>query len=137
METCPFCDLRAAHIYLENDVAAAIPDAFPVAQGHTLVVPKRHVASIFDLSEDEQAAVWRLVAQVRAKLWHDLAPDAFNIGINDGTAAGESGNFFFQPGRLLLRAAKKGVTFAARGGQISGCAMGCGMQRIVVGAGKV
>ena len=37
----------------------------------------------------------------------------------------------------LLRAAKKGATFTARGGQISGCAMGCGMRRIAVGAGKV
>jgi diadenosine tetraphosphate (Ap4A) HIT family hydrolase len=89
-DACPFCDLHSARIYVENDVAIAIPDAFPIAQGHTLVVPRRHVASIFDLSEDEQAAVWRLVTQVRAKLWHDLNPDAFNIGVNDGAAAGQT-----------------------------------------------
>ena len=39
---CPFCDLDAARIYAENDVAAAIPDAFPIAEGHTLVILKRH-----------------------------------------------------------------------------------------------
>ena len=87
---CPFCNLADGRIYLENDVAAALPDAFPVVEGHTLVVPKRHVASIFDLSDEEQAAIWKLVAQVRAKLWHDLAADAFNIGINDGGAAGQT-----------------------------------------------
>ena len=87
---CPFCNLAAVPIYLENDVAIAIPDAFPIAQGHTLVVPRRHVASLFDLSDEEQAAVWKLVAQVRAKLWHDLNPDAFNIGVNDGQAAGQT-----------------------------------------------
>ena len=32
-----------------------LPDAFPIAQGHTLVVPKRHVARLFDLSEEELA----------------------------------------------------------------------------------
>ena len=87
---CPFCDLPPDRIYLENDVALALPDAFPIAQGHTLVVPKRHVASIFDLSQGEQAAVWHLVAQVRTKLWCDLNPDAFNIGVNDGAAAGQT-----------------------------------------------
>jgi diadenosine tetraphosphate (Ap4A) HIT family hydrolase len=88
--TCPFCDRDAAAIYLENDAALAIPDAYPIAQGHTLVVPKQHVASLFDLSDDEQAAVWRLVAAARAKLWHDLNPDGFNIGVNDGAAAGQT-----------------------------------------------
>lgn len=87
---CPFCSPDSARIYLENDVGLAIPDAFPITQGHTLVVPRRHVASIFDLSEDEQAAIWRLVAAVRTKLWHDLACDAFNIGVNDGAAAGQT-----------------------------------------------
>jgi diadenosine tetraphosphate (Ap4A) HIT family hydrolase len=89
-EKCPFCRLDAARIYAENDVAIATPDAFPIGQGHTLVVPRRHVASIFDLTDEEQATIWRLVAKVRAKLQHDLNPDAFNIGVNDGRAAGQT-----------------------------------------------
>jgi diadenosine tetraphosphate (Ap4A) HIT family hydrolase len=68
----------------------AIPDAFPVAEGHLLVVPKRHVASLFDLSDKEHAAIWRLVAQVRGKLASELQPDGFNIGVNDGPAAGQT-----------------------------------------------
>jgi diadenosine tetraphosphate (Ap4A) HIT family hydrolase len=51
---CLFCHLERTRIRLENDVAAAIPDAFPAAEGHTLVVPKRHVASVFDLTEEDQ-----------------------------------------------------------------------------------
>ena len=62
--TCPFCDVASSRMYLENDAAVALPDAFPVAKGHTLVVPKRHVASIFDLTEEEQAAIWKLAVQV-------------------------------------------------------------------------
>ena len=62
---CPFCDLAPSRVYLANEVALAIPDAFPITQGHTLVVPKRHVASLFDLSEEDGRDL--PVAQVRAK----------------------------------------------------------------------
>jgi len=75
---------------MENEVALAVFDGFPVAEGHTLVVPKRHVASLFDLSDDEQAALWRLVSSVRAKLVAGLKPDGFNVGVNDGVAAGQT-----------------------------------------------
>ena len=57
-----------------------------------LVIPTQHVASILDLSDDGQAAISRLVAQVRAKLMTDLTPDGFNIGANDGVAAGQTVN---------------------------------------------
>lgn len=87
---CPFCRLDKSRIQLENEAAAAILDGFPVAEGHTLVVPKRHVASLFDLPEGLQQAVWRLVEQVRAKLMTEVNPDGFNVGVNDGRAAGQT-----------------------------------------------
>jgi diadenosine tetraphosphate (Ap4A) HIT family hydrolase len=89
-QACPFCHLEKSRITLENDCAVAFPDAFPVAEGHMLVVPKRHVASLFDLPDEEQAAIWKLVAQMRGKLVFDLQPDGFNIGVNDGSAAGQT-----------------------------------------------
>jgi diadenosine tetraphosphate (Ap4A) HIT family hydrolase len=87
---CPFCTLKKSRILAESEFAAALIDAFPVTEGHTLVVPKRHVASVFDLSDEEQAAVWKLVAQVRATLTAQLKPDGFNVGVNDGAAAGQT-----------------------------------------------
>lgn len=87
---CPFCDLEKSRIRMESEFAVAFLDGFPVAQGHTLVIPKRHVASLFELPEVEQAAVWKLVAQVRALLLAELKPDGFNVGVNDGTAAGQT-----------------------------------------------
>jgi diadenosine tetraphosphate (Ap4A) HIT family hydrolase len=87
---CPFCRLDTACIRADSALALAFPDRFPVAQGHTLVLPKRHVASLFDLPEDEQAAVWQLVARVRAMLLAELGPDGFNVGLNDGPAAGQT-----------------------------------------------
>lgn len=55
-----------------------------------MVIPRLHVASIFDLAPQAQAAMWDLAAQVRTQLMHDLNPDSFTIGINDGTAAGQT-----------------------------------------------
>jgi diadenosine tetraphosphate (Ap4A) HIT family hydrolase len=87
---CPFCTLPASRIWLENDHAVAFRDGFPVSPGHTLVVPRQHVGSIFDLPEEVQKAVWQLVAEVRSRLLGECKPDGFNVGINDGQAAGQT-----------------------------------------------
>ena len=75
---------------LETEHAVALVDAFPVAEGHALVVPRKHVGSLYELSAVEQTAIWELVGQVRKQLQTRLAPDGFNIGFNDGLAAGQT-----------------------------------------------
>ncbi len=90
MAICPFCAVASDRITLENEHALAFDDGYPVAQRHTLVIPRLHVTSVFDLGPAEQAAVWDLIAQTRAQLADTLRPDAFTIGINDGTAAGQT-----------------------------------------------
>lgn len=87
---CPFCTLAEDRVWLENDRAMAFKDGFPISEGHTLVVPRRHLASIFDATREETNAIWELVGLVRARLGEELRPDAFNIGVNDGTAAGQT-----------------------------------------------
>ncbi len=61
-----------------------------MSNGHTLVVPKLHLASFFGLPRDDQADIWRLVAEVRSTLLSELQPDGFNIGMNDGKTAGQT-----------------------------------------------
>jgi diadenosine tetraphosphate (Ap4A) HIT family hydrolase len=87
---CPFCNLTAATISQSNDHAAAFRDGFPISKGHTLVIPTRHVQSLFELAEAEQQAVWSLVAKVRVMLIKEFKPDGINIGLNDGLAAGQT-----------------------------------------------
>lgn len=87
---CPCCHLDRSRITMETANAVAFRDGFPLAEGHTLVIPRRHVASLFDLPDEERAAVWALVAQVRERLAAELAPDGFNVGLNDGVAAGQT-----------------------------------------------
>jgi diadenosine tetraphosphate (Ap4A) HIT family hydrolase len=90
LDHCPFCALDVARIQWKNSTAISFLDAYPVADGHTLVVPQRHVASLFELTKAEQADLWRLVAVVRAELVTKLTPDGFNMGVNDGEAAGQT-----------------------------------------------
>jgi diadenosine tetraphosphate (Ap4A) HIT family hydrolase len=87
---CPFCKLPKQRVWPETDIVLAFFDGFPVTEGHSLVIPKTHVASIFDLPAKDLAALWELVGKVRAELQEKYSPDAFNIGINDGFAAGQT-----------------------------------------------
>ena len=87
---CPFCDFDPERIWLQNEFAIAILDAFPVTDGHVLVIPRKHVECLFDLTLVEQAALWRFVGEVRGYLLQELHPDGFNIGVNDGKAAGQT-----------------------------------------------
>ena len=87
---CPFCSIEPSRAWLETEYAVALPDAFPVADGHTLVVPRKHVRTIYELTMPEQIEIWDLVGRVRKRLITDLKPDGFNIGLNDGLAAGQT-----------------------------------------------
>jgi diadenosine tetraphosphate (Ap4A) HIT family hydrolase len=90
MNTCPFCAVSADRILLQNELMAAIHDAFPLSKGHTLVIPRRHVTSVFELNEDEFVAMWLTVHEVRKVLQTAHRPSAFNVGINDGKEAGQT-----------------------------------------------
>jgi len=90
-DPCPFCRrIAAGDMGARNESAVAFPDAFPVSPGHTLVVPLRHAADLFDLDIAERRGVWDLVDVVRDALVADLAPDGFNVGVNVGVAAGQT-----------------------------------------------
>lgn len=88
---CPFCVIRKERVLLENELALAIRDSFPVTPLHTLVIPKRHVPEVFDLSRPETNACNELLGKAKQVL---LAADpevkGFNIGINNGEAAGQT-----------------------------------------------
>ena len=86
----PFCAVDRQRSLAETDHAIAFPDAYPVTDGHSLVVPRKHVASTYELSDLEQIAVWELVAEPRQRLLTRDHADGFNIGLNDGPAAGQT-----------------------------------------------
>lgn len=87
---CPFCTLNQTCIIMSDTHAQAIEDGFPISPGHTLVIPKRHIASLFEATRDERESLFDLLEQVKTVLQEKYDPDGFNIGINDGAAAGQT-----------------------------------------------
>lgn len=92
METvsCPFCTLDESRIISQNELVVAFYDGFPVNTGHTLIIPKRHVANYFDLTDQEKSALWSMADYCKSIIDRLYSPDGYNIGINIGTAAGQS-----------------------------------------------
>lgn len=89
--TCLFCTLPPERIVLQNELALAIMDGFPVTPGHALVIPKRHVEDYFGLDPAEVQACNELLHQLKARtLTQDPSVVGFNIGMNAGAAAGQT-----------------------------------------------
>jgi diadenosine tetraphosphate (Ap4A) HIT family hydrolase len=74
---------------VQTDSAIAILDNSPVSPGHTLVIPGNHIGALMELPENDLNEIWSLVAHVRKLLIEKYKPDGFNIGINEGSAAGQ------------------------------------------------
>jgi diadenosine tetraphosphate (Ap4A) HIT family hydrolase len=87
---CPFCGLPKSQVRVSNPLAIAFRDAFPATLGHTLVIPLRHVPSLFDTTAEERTAMFKLLEEAKRQLQAELAPAGYNIGINDGAAAGQT-----------------------------------------------
>lgn len=87
---CIFCNpYKKLTLITEFETAYAILDGYPLSKGHTLIIPKNHVANYFDLSYDEQSACWLMVNIVQKILTKKYNPDGFNIGINVNKSAGQ------------------------------------------------
>ena len=93
-ENCLFCDIQSndrKRIITENNLAYAIRDGFPVTEGHTLFIPKRHVNDYFGLVQSEVNAINLLVQEQRTMLMAtDSKIEGFNIGMNCGEVSGQT-----------------------------------------------
>jgi histidine triad (HIT) family protein len=92
-ENCVFCKIVGgkipAKVLTQNDRAIALLDAFPVAEGHTLIIPKSHYAKVQDMSKQDSMAVfevmWKIVGAVEA----GSQVNASTIAIHNGNEAGQ------------------------------------------------
>ena len=85
---CPFCEPQ--RVLLEHQHTVALLDGYPISPGHTLIVPKHHIASLFEATLEEQQALLVTLNEARRLLQREYHADGFNIGINDGEAAGQT-----------------------------------------------
>ena len=86
---CIFCQ-HDSSILAQTKLSFACLDSFPVSNGHALVIPKRHVASIWEMTTEEYMDAFDLVRQVKDVIQKRFEPQGINIGVNCGEAAGQS-----------------------------------------------
>ena len=88
---CIFCTIRREELQFENYLAYSSLDSYPVSEFHSLIVPKRHVETYFDLTEAEIQACNDLILKTKEKILKlDSSVKGFNIGTNPGKVAGQS-----------------------------------------------
>lgn len=111
---CVFCqELTRGQVAAELGRAVALRDHFPVTSGHTLIIPRRHVTDLLDLSEEEARDVWRLLKAVRRALGRDdPSISGYNFGVNTGADAGQT----IPHAHLHLIPRRHGDTAEPRGG---------------------
>ena len=85
---CIFCQMK--DYILENELAYAIYDKYPVVKGHMLFIPKRHVKDFFDITKEEREAIFELIDEGKKLLDEKYSPDSYNVGINCGEHAGQT-----------------------------------------------
>ena len=82
--------MPAERIITRNEFGFVIRDGFPVSPGHTLIIPHRHIGSFFELTSEERDGLMALLEPGKAQIDQEMNPAAYNIGINDGAAAGQT-----------------------------------------------
>lgn len=91
MDECPFCRAESErNIIASSALSLAFFDGFPVSPGHVLIIPRRHVASFFELTQEERIDMLNLADDVKRIIDDRFHPDGYNIGVNIGEAAGQS-----------------------------------------------
>lgn len=90
LKPCPFCQLDSARILAEDALTVVYRDGFPVSPGHTVIIPRRHVATLFEATREEQVALLDALAAAKSIIDRHHQPDGYNIGINHGQAGGQS-----------------------------------------------
>ena len=88
---CIFCKIRKEELQFENQLSYSSIDSYPVSEFHSLIVPKRHVETYFELTYEEIKACNELILKTKEKiLKQDTSVKGFNIGTNVGKSAGQS-----------------------------------------------
>ena len=92
-ERCVFCRIAKgeapAHKVYEDEKAVAFLDIHPSAPGHTLIIPKAHMARVEDLPENDAAALFRALHRLVGPVQVAVDAPASTIGINNGRESGQ------------------------------------------------
>jgi diadenosine tetraphosphate (Ap4A) HIT family hydrolase len=87
-----FGEIEAARLLALDDLFAVVSDRYPLSPGHTLIIARRPVTRFQELTGTEKARLLVWIDWTQEHLASNLspAPDGFNLGLNDGPAAGQT-----------------------------------------------
>ena len=89
--TCIFCDIldgkRDGHIVYEDENHIAFLDKYPIDDGHTLVIPKKHYERITDMDSNDVGDIFSIVPKIAKAVLSGAGADAFSLAQNNGKAA--------------------------------------------------
>lgn len=90
---CIFCQIAAGDVpsvqVARSDHAVAFMDIGPIADGHTLVIPRKHYATVTEMPADEVAALFELVGRVAPAVQQVAGAEGLNLLQNNGRCAGQ------------------------------------------------
>jgi diadenosine tetraphosphate (Ap4A) HIT family hydrolase len=87
---CPFCTIPEDRIFFHDALVLGLWDAYPVSPGHALLVPRRHVATWFDATDEEKLALGAAIDEAKREIEMRCRPDGYNVGFNAGEVAGQT-----------------------------------------------
>ena len=89
--TCIFCDIldgtRNGHIVYEDQDHIAFLDKYPIDDGHTLVIPRKHHEKITDMDSNDVGKIFSLIPKIAKAVLAGAGADAFSLAQNNGKAA--------------------------------------------------
>lgn len=88
--SCPFCRVTDDQVVGTSRFGFAIRDAYPITDGHTLIIPNDHVMSIYSMSKEKILDLFEFTIEIRGQLMRQFSPGGFNVAVNDGRAAGQT-----------------------------------------------
>lgn len=92
MNKCLFCDesFYIDKLIFENEYWRSVYDGFPCSKGHSLIIPKRHIQSFFELNDNELKTLYHFIKTTKEIIEKEFKPLAYNLGINDGFGSGQT-----------------------------------------------
>jgi diadenosine tetraphosphate (Ap4A) HIT family hydrolase len=87
---CPFCRIEQTSVFFQSESVVGIWDSYPLNPGHALLIPRRHIASWFEATVDEQSALTLAIQQAKVAIEKKYSPQGFTIGFNDQEAGGQT-----------------------------------------------
>lgn len=90
---CPFCEIisnRNREWIHSSNHFVAIRDQYPVSEGHTLIIPRRHLRHLGDLPVEWGDEWLEFIRTLRGRLKEQFNPDGMNFGVNEEKAGGQT-----------------------------------------------